>query len=171
MLNGFFLLGGISMFDLTTLLGIHTDISLVAILTGIVAIAGLLKSRVTPIWNEIFLLTAVLTSATGFLLPSTKLLPSHIVGIVALAVLAIALLALYAFKLRGAWRWIYTTSAVFSLYFLVFVAVAQAFGKVPSLKAIAPTQSEPPFLVAQGALLLVFIIGGFVAQRRFARTA
>ncbi len=155
------------MFDPTTLVGIHTDISLISILTGIIAIFGLLKSRIPSAWNEVFLATAVLTSVTGFFLPAAKLLPSHIVGIVALVVLAVALAALYLFKLHGAWRWIYTTAATFSLYFLVFVAVAQAFGKIPGLRALAPTQSEPPFAIAQGIVLLIFVVLAILAGRSF----
>jgi hypothetical protein len=44
-----------------------------------------------------------------------------------------------------------------SLYLNVFVLIVQLFQKVALLKALAPTQSEPPFLAAQGVTLLFFV--------------
>ena len=57
--------------------------------------------------------------------------------------------------------------AVVALYLNVFVAVVQAFEKVPALKAMAPTQSEPPFLVTQLAVLALFIALAIVAAKKF----
>jgi uncharacterized membrane protein SirB2 len=89
------------------------------------------------------------------------------VGIISLVVLAVAILARYAFHLAGAWRWIYVVGAVVGLYLNVFVLIAQAFLKVPALKAIAPTQSEPPFLIAQLVVMALFIALGIAAAKRF----
>jgi hypothetical protein len=94
-------------------------------------------------------------------------LPSHIVGVITLAVLVVAIVALYVYRLAGAWRWIYVTGAVLSLYLNVFVAVVQSFLKAPFLNALAPTQAEPPFAIAQGIVLVVFIVLGVVAVRSF----
>jgi hypothetical protein len=55
--------------------------------------------------------------------------------------------------------------AVLALYFNVFVAIVQAFAKLAPLKALAPTQTEPPFAVAQGLTLLVFIGLSILAAR------
>ena len=74
-----------------------------------------------------------MTSATGFLFPFEKLLPSHIIGILSLVLLAIACIALYAMKLSGAWRWVYVVTAMVSLYLNVFVLVIQSFLKIPAL--------------------------------------
>ena len=112
-------------------------------------------------------LGAVLTSVTGFGFPFEHLLPSHKVGIISLAVLALAIPARYVFHLAGAWRWIYVAGAALALYFNVFVAVVQAFEKVGSLKALAPTQSEPPFLIAQILVLAVFVVLTVFGARRF----
>lgn len=155
------------MFDPTTLVGFHTWLSLIAIAAGIPVITGLFGGRVTPVWTEIFLATAVLTSVTGYFFPFTGVLPSHIVGAIALVVLAIGLYALYARHLGGVARWIYAASAVISLYLLVFVAVAQIFLKVPAVHALAPTQAEPPFAIAQGAVFIIFALIGIVAVRKF----
>jgi hypothetical protein len=107
------------------------------------------------------------TSVTGFLFPSAGFTPAQGVGMVSLLVLAIAILALYVFRLAGAWRWIYVAGAVAALYFNVFVAVVQAFEKLPVLKTLAPTQSAPPFLVTQLVVMAVFIVLGIVAARSF----
>ena len=117
--------------------------------------------------TALFLVTTVMTSVTGFLYPIATLLPSHIVGIISLAVLAAAIAGLYAFRLGGSWRWVYVVGAVASLYLNVFVGVVQGFQKLSFLQPLAPTQSEPPFIIAQTAVLLIFVVLGFLAVRRF----
>src|SRR5215203_5193036 len=158
------------MFDPTTLVGFHTWLSLIAIATGIVVIIDLIRGPARPTWTAVFLLTALATSATGFVLPFERVLPSHIVGGIALVVLAVALLAEYRFRLAGAWRWIYAVAAIASVYFLVFVGVAQAFLKIPALNALAPTGSEPAFVVTQIMVLATFV-AVVVAAVRSARRA
>jgi uncharacterized membrane protein SirB2 len=150
-----------------TLLMLHVLISLVGIASGAVVLIGLLRGRRLDGWTGLFLATTVLTSATGYLLPADHILPSHIVGAISLAVLAIAIVARYRQRLAGSWRWIYVVSAVAALYLNVFVGVVQAFLKVPVLKAAAPTQSEPAFAAAQFVTLVLFIALGAVALVRF----
>jgi hypothetical protein len=146
---------------------VHVVISLIGILSGFVVALGLLKSSRPTAWTAIFLLTTILTSVTGFGFPFDRFLPSHWVGFISLVVLAVALLALYAFNLSGPWRWIYVVTALVALYLNVFVAVVQAFQKLAFLQPLAPTQSEPPFLVAQITVLAIFVALGAVAARRF----
>ena len=124
---------------------------------------GHVERQTGRFWTATFLLTTILTSLTGFLFPFGPILPSHIVGAISLAVLAVAVVALYYYRLAGAWRWIYVTAAVLALYLNVFVGVVQAFLKVPALNALAPTQAEPPFAIAQGLVLILFIVLGIVA--------
>src|SRR6267143_5534836 len=124
----------------------HVVLSLVGILSGFVVLAGFLTAKRSNGWTALFLTTTALTSVTGFLFPFHKFLPSHAVGIVSLIVLAVAIFARYVRQLAGAWRGIYVVTAVIALYLNVFVLIAQLFQKVPALKAMAPTQSEPPFL-------------------------
>jgi hypothetical protein len=157
---------GVSLAAFTKL---HVIISLIGIVSGIVVMLRLLGSRRTPGWTALFLLTTILTSATGFLFPFTQLLPSHIVGILSLVLLAIACLALYGMKLAGPWRWIYVVTAMVSLYLNIFVLIIQGFLKVPALHALAPSvpPAEPPFAVAQGLVLLFFILVIIGAVRRF----
>jgi hypothetical protein len=94
-------------------------------------------------------------------------LPSHIVGIITLVALTLAIFARYGHRLAGAWRWIYVLGAVVALYLNVFVLIVQAFMKVPGLNALAPTQSEPPFLATQVVVLVIFILLGIGAALRF----
>lgn len=149
---------------------VHTILSLVALIAGIVVVAGLLASRTLDGWTALYLATAVATSVTGFFfLPSTGFDAAQAVGVISLVALGLAILGRYVFHFRGAWRWIYTVGAVVGLYFLVFVAVAQAFGKVPALHALAPTQSEPPFAITQLVVLVIFVVLAIVAALKFQR--
>jgi len=153
--------------SLATFTVVHTVLSLIGIVTGLVVLLGMLGGRKLDSWTAIFLATTVLTSVTGFFFPFAKLLPSHIVGIILLVILAIALVALYGIHLAGAWRWIYVAGAVLALYLNVFVGVVQAFQKLAFLQPFAPTQSEPPFIVAQVVVLAIFVVLGFLALKRF----
>ena len=158
--------------SLSTFITVHVIISLIAIVSGIIVMSGLLTSKRMPGLTAIFLLFTILTSATGFLIPpllSEKLLPSHIVGILSLVLLAIACVALYGMKLSGAWRSVYVVTAMTSLYLNIFVLIIQAFLKVPALHALAPSvpPSEPPFAIIQGIVLVFFVIVIIGAVRRF----
>lgn len=153
--------------SLETFTLVHVVISLVGIGSGLVVLAGLLGGKGLDGWTMLFLITTVLTSVTGFGFPFVQLLPSHIVGVISLVVLAVTIPARYVFHLAGAWRRIYVAGAVAALYFNVFVLIVQAFLKVPMLNALAPTQSEPPFLIAQLVALVAFIVLGVRAVARF----
>lgn len=146
---------------------VHVMLSLIGIVAGIVALFAMFGSKTADGWTGIFLLTTILTSVTGYFFPSEKILPSHIVGALSLVVLALAVLGFYRFRLAGAWRWIYVVTAVIALYLNVFVAVVQAFAKLPFLHSIAPTMSDPPFMVTQVIVLVAFIVAGVVAVRSF----
>jgi hypothetical protein len=146
---------------------LHVVISLVGIVTGLVVLFGMIRANRLDTWTAVFLVTTVLTSVTGFFFPFTKLGPPHVVGILSLVVLVVAILALYVYRLAGSWRWLYVAGAVVALYFNVFVGVVQAFQKLSFLAPLAPTQSEPPFVVAQAAVLATFIALGIVAVRLF----
>jgi hypothetical protein len=155
--------------SLSTFTAVPVIISLIAIVSGIIVMFGLLGSKRMPGMTAIFLLFTILTSATGFLFPFEKLLPSHMIGILSLVLLATAVIALYAMKLSGPWRTIYVVTAMIALYLNVFVLIIQAFLKVPALHALAPSvpPSEPPFAAIQGIVLVLFVIAIIGAVRRF----
>jgi len=146
---------------------LHVVLSLVGIFSGAVVLFNMFSSKYLKGWTAVFLAATVLTSVTGFFFPSDRILPSHIVGIVSLIALAIAIFALYVYQVAGAWRWVYVASALLALYLNVFVGVAQAFLKVPFLNALAPTQSDPPFIIAQAIVMVGFVVLGVIAVRSF----
>jgi hypothetical protein len=150
-----------------TFLQIHVILSLVGIASGLVALYGLLAGKLLRGWTALFLATTVLTSVTGFPLAPFGFDPARAVGTLSLVLLAAAIAALYLFHLSGAWRWIYVATAIAALYLNCFVAVAQSFQKLSFLQPLAPTQSEPAFLVAQIVVLIAFVALGIMAARRF----
>jgi hypothetical protein len=155
---------GMSLQAFTTL---HTVISLIGIATGLYVLWGMFSAKRLELWTAIFLATTILTSVTGFFFPVSMILPSHIVGAISLLILAVAVVALYYYRLAGPWRWIYVVSAVIALYLNVFVGVVQTFLKIPFFHTLAPTQAEPPFAIAQGIVLLLFIVFGIIAAMKF----
>jgi hypothetical protein len=150
-----------------TLLAIHVALSVVGIVSGLVVLYGLLSGTALGGWTALFLATTILTSATGFPLAPFGFDPPRAIGILSLILLAIAVGAYYLFHLAGAWRWIYVVTAMAALYLNCFVLVFQGFLKVSALHDLAPTQSEPPFLIAQSAVLIIFIALGLLALRKF----
>src|SRR5436305_11172586 len=146
---------------------IHILISLVAIFTGVVVLLGMLASKRLDNWTKWFFITAVATTITGFFFPFHGFTPAIGLGIISLPFLALTIFARYPKHLAAAWRWIYVIGAVICLYFNLFVLVVQSFEKVPALHAIAPTQTEPPFKLAQLAVLIFSILLGIVAVVRF----
>ena len=148
---------------------LHVVISLIGIVSGLVVLAGLFKSQSQPGMTAVFLFSTILTNATGFMFPFEKLLPSHVIAIISLVLLAIACLALYGMKASGAWRSIYVVTAITSLYLNVFVLVIQSFLKIGPLHELAPSvpPSGPPFAVTQGLVLVVFVAAIVAAVRRF----
>ena len=153
--------------SLSTFTTVHVIISLVGIVSGLIVMFGMLSAKRLNSWTALFLLTTILTSVTAFGFPFNHVTPGIIVGIISLVLLAITLLARYSFHMVGAWRWIYVVTAIIAEYLNVFVLVAQSFEKVPALHAMAPTQSEPPFLVAQLVVMALFIVLTIFAVKKF----
>ena len=153
--------------SLQTFTFLHVAISVLALVSGAFVVMGLLNSDPRPGWTAIFLITTILTSVTGFLFPIQALTPALVTGLISTPVLLMALFALYIRRLEGGWRWVYVVTAIAALYLNVVALIAQAFLKVSTLQALAPTGSEPPFLGAQIVALLVFILLGARAVRRF----
>jgi hypothetical protein len=146
---------------------VHVLLSLIGMGSGLVVLLGLIARARLDGWTALFLATTVATSVTGFGFPIERILPSHVVGLVSLIVLAITLVARYGRRLAGPWRGVYVVGAALALYLNVFVAIVQAFLKVPSLRALAPRQTEPPFLLAQGVALVALVVLTVLAVTRF----
>lgn len=155
------------MFGTTGFTLLHVLISLVGIVTGLIVLYGMLQSRRPGTMTDVFLVTTLATSLTGFAFPFNGFTPAIGFGILSTILLALSFAGLYVFRLAGGWRKTYVITAVISLYLNVFVLVVQLFQKVPALNAFAPTGSEPPFAVVQGIVLVLFIVAGFKAVKRF----
>jgi hypothetical protein len=155
------------MFGMTPFTLFHVVISLIGIVSGFVVAYGLLTSKRLDEWTLGFLITTAATSVTGFFFPIHGMTPALIVGVISMILLIVAIVARYAYRMEGVWRWTYAVTALTSLWFNVFVLVAQSFQKIPTLHALAPTQSEPPFLIVQGIVLVSFVLIGVFAVRRF----
>jgi hypothetical protein len=156
-----------SFFASQTFTLVHVVLSLIGIVAGLVVLFGLLRNNPLNSWTLWFLVTTVATTLTGFLFPFRGFTPAIGTGIVSSLALAATIPARYTFQLAGSWRWIYVVGAVVSLYLNCFVLVVQAFLKVPALHALAPQGTEPPFVLTQGLVLVLFVIAGFLAVRRF----
>ena len=148
----------------------HVLISLIGILSGFVAVFGMVRSKPLDWWTDLFLITTVATSVTGFLFPFRGFTPAIGTGIISMIVLTLAVLALRVKRLDGPWRRTYAITAVMAQYFNFFVLIVQLFRRVPALHALAPTESEPPFAIAQLVALIAFVVLGYAATRGFVRT-
>lgn len=146
---------------------VHVAVSLVGIVTGSVVLQALIANRQRDHWTAAFLASTILTNATGFLFPFEKFLPSHALAIISLVVLLVAVVARYGRMLAGGWRLTFVISSVFALYVNVFVLVVQLFLKVPSLRTLAPTQTEPVFALTQLLVLGSFLAAGTLAARSY----
>jgi hypothetical protein len=154
-------------FNITTFTLIHTLISLIAIVAGLVVVGGLMAGTRLDGWTGLFLVTTALTSITGFGFPFTRLLPSQDIGIISLVVLVPVIFALYRKHLEGAWRGVYVVGSVLLLYLNVFVLVDQLFKRIPALIVLAPTHKEPPYVVTQLLVMALFVVLGIAAFKRF----
>lgn len=154
--------------SLPALTAVHVVVSLLALCAGGGVFALMLRGRDHPALTPFFLATTIATTGTGFLFPiGDHVLPGHIVGILSLAVLVIAIAGYYAYRLSGAWRWIYAVATLAAFYLNCFVGVVQAFLKIEAFHALAPSGSEPAFAGVQVALLAAFVTLGAFAVRRF----
>jgi len=146
---------------------LHVAASLLGLVAGFSVLFGLIVSRQVDQWMARFLWATLVTTLTGFLFPVHQLLPSHVVGLIEVVVLSLAFLARQKLDLSGRWRRQFVIAVTVALYFNTFVAIIQCFKHIPWLQTLAPTQSEPPFLVTQSIVLLLFIALGITATRRF----
>lgn len=154
-------------FTTSTFTLLHVLISLLGIGSGLVVMYGLLTSKRFDRWTLLFLGSTALASLTGFAFPNEHVTPGIVIGILSLVVLAIVVVARYRLHMKGAWRSVYVISASVALYFNTFILVVQSFEKVPALKALAPTQKEPPFAVVQLIVLALFVVATVFAVKRF----
>jgi hypothetical protein len=149
------------------LLFVHVALSLVGLAAGFVVIWGMFNARPLDRWTAAFLATTLLTSVTGFIFPMHGFTPAIGLGIISLPVLGLTIFARYVRHMAGRWRKVYIITAVVVQYLNFFVLIVQSFMKIPALHDLAPTQSEPPFAIAQALALVAFVALGILATIRF----
>ena len=157
------MIAGLSLLAFTRL---HVLMSLIGIASGILVFSAILRNRWLAVWHQVFIFTTLTTSVSGFLFPSASFGPPHVIGVISVMALAVAMFALHTRRLAGRWMKVYLVSSLFALYLNVFVGVVQAFQKLPSLHALAPTQSEAPFIASQVLLLALFVTVGTLTVGR-----
>ncbi|HEV2750190.1 MAG TPA: hypothetical protein VGV12_06655 [Gemmatimonadales bacterium] len=155
------------LFGITTFTLIHVVLSLVGIVSGLVVAGGLVAGKRLDGWTGVFLVTTLLTSVSGFGFPFARFLPSHVVGIISIVILAAVIVARYVKHLAGPWHRLYVVGAVLALYLNVFVLVNQLFLRLPALIVSAPHQNEPPFVLTQLIVVALFIWLGRAAVKGF----
>jgi len=153
--------------SLSTFTFVHVLISLVGIASGLIVLYGFLADKRMDGLTALFLTTTVLTSVTGFMFPFEHFSPADTFGVISLVVLTIAIAARYAFHLAGGWRTTFVVTSALALYLNCFVAVVQSFLKIPALHALAPQGKEPPFLLAQLVVFLIFVVLTILAAKKF----
>lgn len=139
----------------------HVVISLAALAIGGLTVASVRAGAFPARMSGAFLVTTALTCLSGFPLPADRILPSHIVGVLTLIATAVAGWAQSAGARRA-----YGAAVIVAFYFNAFVTVVQLFRRLPALHALAPTESEPPFALAQLVLLIVCVVVGRQAWTR-----
>ncbi|TAJ53392.1 MAG: hypothetical protein EPN60_00790 [Nevskiaceae bacterium] len=159
------------MFDLQTYTLIHVLISLAALFTGLPLLFGWKAGKALPGLAVTTVVLLLLTSATGFGFPFIKFLPSHAFGILSLLLLTLTVYARWGRQLAGGWRSAYGATLATAIYLDAFVALVQAFLKIPALHALVPSDKSPGFALGQGLLLVVFLALGITAVRGLRRAA
>jgi hypothetical protein len=153
--------------SLGTFTVVHVIISLIAIATGFVVLVGMWASNRMPAMAAVFLITTIITSVTGFMFPFKAFGPPHAFGVISLVVLLFSVLGFYVYRLAGRWRAIYVSTALVALYLNTFTLVVQMFQKIAFLNQFAPKGTEPPFAVTQLIVLVLFVLAGWRAVKRF----
>ena len=153
--------------DLPTFTLIHVVLSILGIVTGLVAVGGLMSGRRLDTWIGLFLVTTILTNVTSFMFPIRILLPSHYVAGISLLILPVAVAAFYWKHLVGGWRTTFVVASVAALYLNVFVLMVQLFQKMPALIVVAPGQKGPAFVITQVLILALFVWIGRAAVSGF----
>jgi hypothetical protein len=153
--------------SLRTFTYLHVYISLIAIGAGFIVVYSMIAAKRAPLLTAVFLFMTAMTSLTGFLFPFKGVTPAIVVGLLSLLVVVIAIIAHRRSQTSGIWRGTYVISSILALYFNFFVLIVQSFQKIPGLHALAPTQTELPFKLAQLVTLIVVIVLTTMAFKKY----
>lgn len=152
---------------LSILTFMHFAFSLLAIGAGANVISGLFAGVLIEKWAVAFFRCALAASMTGLLYSLQHLSHFPWISMSLVYVTGAAVIAWRKFHLTGLWRSICAFSATIAFCLNILLFAAYIFNHIPALKALAPTQSEPVFLVSQLVLIGLFVVLGMIAARRF----
>jgi hypothetical protein len=141
----------------------HTLLSIIGLVAGLILAGGLMAGKRLDGWSATFLVATILTNVTGFGFPFPPITPAHVIAAISLLIFPFVLYARYGKALAGGWNSVYVSGAMVALYFNGFVLMAQLFRRIPALIALAPTQKEAPFAVAQLLVAILFLALGRAA--------
>jgi len=146
-------------FGLTPLGTVHTAISLVALVAALIAFAR--DGAILPGngLGKTYVITTVLTCLTGFgIFQHGGFGKPHVLGIVTLAVLAIAWLAL-----RGGFgrvsAYVATASLSLTFFFHLIPGVTETFTRLPLAAPVFSSPEDPALQQVIGVVFVVFLIG------------
>jgi hypothetical protein len=148
---------------------LHVMIGLVGIGLGLVVMFRILTGRRLYRLPPLFFVATLTAILTGFGFPQTCLLPTHIIGILSIVVLAVTIPACCVFHREGVWRDVFVIGSATTLYLSIFVFLMKVLLKFPALHALAPTQRQkcPPFLISQFIILALFVAVTNLAIKKF----
>lgn len=151
------------MFGLTTLGAIHTAISLVAVVSGAIALIRWREIRAASTLGRVYLITTVLTCLTGFgIFQHGGFGKPHVLGVVTLIVLAIGWVAGRGVFGRAS-RYVETACYSTSFFFHMIPGVTETGTRLPQGAPWFASPEDPALARIIGAVALVFLIG-LIAQ-------
>lgn len=154
------------MLGLTTLGIIHTAISLVAVVTAVIALLRDKQILTGNTLGKVYLYTTLLTCLTGFgIFQHGGFGKPHMLGIITLVVLAVAV---YASRggFGGKSRYVEVVSYSLTVFFHMIPAVTETTTRLPLGAPLLPNAEAPALQTAAGVMFLVFLIGVVLQVRR-----
>jgi len=140
---------------------VHGFFAVVGIASGLYVLKGVLNGKLFKKWAIVFLLCALVASATGLLFPFQHLVLVHWVSMLAVYVSGVSVLAWRKFSLNGIWALLFALSTLLVLCLDVEVTIEHVFVK------LLPTQPQPLFLITELMVMLLFVCFGLFTVKRY----
>ena len=148
------------MLGLTPLGAFHTAISLIAVAAGLIAFVRYAEITLDNPLGRIYLLTTVITAATGFgIFQHGGWGAPHTLGVITLVVLAVAILAGKTDLFGRASPYIETVGYSATFLFHMIPAVTETATRLPLGSPLLASRDDPALQAAVAVLLVAFLIG------------
>lgn len=155
---------------LTNLGIVHTIISLLAVAAGVLA---LFRYRLIASSNragQAYILLTVLTCLTGFpIFQRGGFGPPHVLGVLTLAVLAIAWLAESGRMFGRAARFVAVVAYSLTFFFHMIPGFTETATRLPVGAPLAASDADPGLRAAIGVVFLAFLVGAACQVRALRR--